>query len=65
MERLRAGDPEQIGPWQIINRLGSGGMGVVYMGTNGTEKEAVFASKLAAIKGLSMKGASKDAGTSG
>jgi len=41
MERLRAGDPEQIGPWQIINRLGSGGMGVVYMGTNGTHAAAV------------------------
>ena len=41
MERLRAGDPEQIGPWQIVNRLGSGGMGIVYMGTNGTEAAAV------------------------
>jgi serine/threonine protein kinase len=41
MERLRAGDPEQIGPWQIVNRLGSGGMGVVYMGTNGTHAAAV------------------------
>jgi hypothetical protein len=41
MERLRAGDPEQIGPWQIINRLGSGGMGVVFMGTNGTHAAAV------------------------
>ena len=30
MERLRIGDPEQIGPWQIVNRLGSGGMGVVF-----------------------------------
>jgi len=41
MERLRAGDPEQIGPWQIINRLGSGGMGIVYMGTNGTRAAAI------------------------
>jgi serine/threonine protein kinase len=41
MERLRAGDPELIGPWQIINRLGSGGMGIVYMGTNGTHAAAV------------------------
>lgn len=41
MERLRAGDPEQIGPWQIINRLGSGGMGIVYMGTNGTRAAAL------------------------
>jgi serine/threonine protein kinase len=41
MERLRPDDPEQIGPWQIVNRLGSGGMGIVYMGTNGTRAAAV------------------------
>ena len=41
MERLRSGDPEQIGPWQIVNRLGSGGMGIVYMGTNGTRSAAI------------------------
>ena len=41
MERLRSGDPEQIGPWQIVNRLGSGGMGIVYMGTNGTRAAAI------------------------
>jgi serine/threonine protein kinase len=41
VERLRSGDPEQIGPWQIVNRLGSGGMGVVYMGTNGTRAAAI------------------------
>jgi hypothetical protein len=41
MERLRPGDPEQIGPWQIVNRLGSGGMGIVYMGTNGTRAAAI------------------------
>jgi len=41
VERLRPGDPEQIGPWQIVNRLGSGGMGMVYMGNNGTRAAAV------------------------
>jgi serine/threonine protein kinase len=41
MERLRPGDPEQIGPWQIVNRLGAGGMGIVYMGNNGTRAAAV------------------------
>lgn len=41
MERLRASDPEQIGPWQIVNRLGAGGMGIVYMGTNGTRAAAI------------------------
>ena len=41
MERLRPGDPEQIGPWQIVNRLGSGGMGLVYLGTDGTRSAAI------------------------
>ena len=41
MERLRPSDPEQIGPWQIVNRLGAGGMGIVYMGNNGTRAAAV------------------------
>lgn len=41
MERLRKGDPDQIGPWQVINRLGSGGMGIVYLGTNGTRSAAI------------------------
>ena len=41
MERLRPGDPEQIGPWQIVNRLGAGGMGIVYLGTNGTRSAAI------------------------
>jgi serine/threonine protein kinase len=41
VERLRTGDPEQIGPWQIVNRLGAGGMGIVYMGTNGTRAAAI------------------------
>jgi serine/threonine protein kinase len=41
VERLRPGDPEQIGPWHIINRLGAGGMGIVYMGNNGTRAAAI------------------------
>ena len=41
MERLQPNDPNQIGPYQIINRLGSGGMGVVYLGTTGTRTAAV------------------------
>ena len=41
MERLKPGDPEQIGPWQIVNRLGSGGMGIVYLGTDGINSAAI------------------------
>jgi len=31
---LRPGDPETIGPWTLQGRIGSGGMGVVYLATN-------------------------------
>lgn len=41
MERLRPEDPEQVGPWTIVGRLGSGGMGEVYIGKRGTEVVAV------------------------
>src|SRR5580693_6970605 len=29
---LRAGDPRQVGPYQLLGRLGSGGMGSVFLG---------------------------------
>ena len=41
MERLRREDPEQIGPWTIVGRLGSGGMGEVFIGKQGTKLAAV------------------------
>ncbi|HEV2372787.1 MAG TPA: serine/threonine-protein kinase [Streptosporangiaceae bacterium] len=32
MEELQAGDPGQVGGYQLLGRLGSGGMGVVFLG---------------------------------
>ncbi|MFJ9813142.1 PQQ-binding-like beta-propeller repeat protein [Streptomyces sp. NPDC101158] len=32
MERLRASDPREVGPYALVARLGSGGMGAVYLG---------------------------------
>ncbi|WP_412515961.1 PQQ-binding-like beta-propeller repeat protein [Actinomadura madurae] len=32
MQRLRRGDPERVGPYRLLARLGAGGMGVVYLG---------------------------------
>jgi len=31
-EELQPGDPERIGPYRVIGRLGSGGMGRVFLG---------------------------------
>lgn len=31
MSSLRPSDPEQIGPYRLVGRLGTGGMGVVYL----------------------------------
>lgn len=41
MEKLRPDDPEQLGPYKIIARLGSGGMGVVFLGSQGSRRVAV------------------------
>ncbi|RYJ24814.1 putative serine/threonine protein kinase [Streptomyces sp. L-9-10] len=32
LKALRAGDPEQVGPYRLVGRLGSGGMGSVFLG---------------------------------
>lgn len=41
MEPLTPKDPRNIGPFSIIARLGSGGMGVVFLGSKGSQRVAV------------------------
>ncbi|WP_173871948.1 protein kinase [Streptomyces albus subsp. chlorinus] len=37
MKPLEAGDPSAIGPYELLGRLGSGGMGEVFLGRSGEE----------------------------
>ena len=34
MDQLRAGDPRQVGVYQLVGRLGDGGMGHVILGVS-------------------------------
>ncbi|MGV1006136.1 MAG: serine/threonine protein kinase [Candidatus Nanopelagicales bacterium] len=40
-DELTARDPRQLGRWVLQSRLGFGGMGVVYLGTDGADEAAV------------------------
>ena len=41
MEPLRPSDPRAVGPWQLQSRIGSGGMGVVFLAQRGTQLAAL------------------------
>jgi serine/threonine protein kinase len=41
LERLDKGDPEKVGPWELIGRLGSGGMGEVFVASDGIQNVAL------------------------
>lgn len=41
MKSLLKNDPESIGPFKLIARLGAGGMGIVYLATRGTQSVAL------------------------
>lgn len=42
VETLRAGDPEQIGDFRLLGRIGSGGMGVVYLALGPDGRQAAL-----------------------
>jgi 2-dehydro-3-deoxyphosphogluconate aldolase/(4S)-4-hydroxy-2-oxoglutarate aldolase len=39
LAKLNPNDPSKIGPYEIVARLGSGGMGVVFLGTLGSKSQ--------------------------
>lgn len=39
---FEVGDPESIGGWRLLGRLGAGGMGVVYLGQNASGAKAAI-----------------------
>lgn len=41
MEPLKSQDPKTIGPWKLIGRLGSGGMGIVYLAEKNIQRVAL------------------------
>jgi serine/threonine protein kinase len=41
LAKLNPNDPSKIGPYEIVARLGSGGMGVVFLGTLGSKRVAI------------------------
>jgi predicted Ser/Thr protein kinase len=41
MKNLRSTDPASIDQWKLLGRLGEGGQGVVYLGTDGESKAAI------------------------
>lgn len=41
MQRLREKDPQQIGPYTLVARLGAGGMGTVFLGADGIKQAAI------------------------
>lgn len=41
MEPLRDSDPRRVGPWNLLKRIGSGGMATVFLGTSAGRTAAV------------------------
>lgn len=41
LQQFQPGDPSQVGGWELLGRLGAGGMGTVYLGRDGARLAAV------------------------
>src|SRR5580692_5916614 len=42
MEDLHAADPHTIGPYRLVGRIGSGGMGVVFLAEDATGRQVAL-----------------------
>jgi serine/threonine protein kinase len=55
MKPLSSSDPRVVGSWVLVGRLGSGGMGVVYLGERGSSRVAIKVVRASFLDDASLK----------
>jgi serine/threonine protein kinase len=55
MKPLSSSDPRVVGSWVLVGRLGSGGMGVVYLGEKGSSRVAIKVVRASFLDDASLK----------